>query len=274
MSAARPTPMRRPWRLRVWWAVHAPTKPWREAAAAAVMVIALALAAVGDPRLFVVTVAGCAMGVGMILGGAAVTWQFGHLRQFGYDVVCIDPPWNFDLRSARGEAKSPQAQYRTMSLDEVKALRVGDLVGAGGIVFLWITWPLLVRGAHLPILDRWGFVPSTGGVWSKRTASGKIRVGTGYVQRSGCDPYVIGKHPRSTFDGRSFVNVIEALDGEAVDGLAREHSRKPDEMYRRIEAAWPNGRYADVFSRTSRPGWDCWGDEAGKFDAAPAGAAA
>jgi N6-adenosine-specific RNA methylase IME4 len=49
------------------------------------------------------------------------------------------------------------------------------------------------------------------------------------------------------------------------DGVAREHSRKPDEFYRLV-AEYAPGRRADLFSRETRPGFEGWGDELGKFD--------
>jgi N6-adenosine-specific RNA methylase IME4 len=44
----------------------------------------------------------------------------------------------------------------------------------------------------------------------------------------------------------------------------REHSRKPDETHGRVERLVP-GPYLEMFSRTDRAGWDCWGAEAGHF---------
>jgi MT-A70 len=41
----------------------------------------------------------------------------------------------------------------------------------------------------------------------------------------------------------------------------REHSRKPDEAYARIEALC-EGPYLEMFARRRRPGWDSWGTEA------------
>src|SRR5947199_286743 len=41
----------------------------------------------------------------------------------------------------------------------------------------------------------------------------------------------------------------------------REHSRKPDEAYERIEALC-EGPYLEMFARFARQGWDRWGVEA------------
>jgi hypothetical protein len=40
----------------------------------------------------------------------------------------------------------------------------------------------------------------------------------------------------------------------------REHSRKPDEAYERIEALVP-GPYLELFARAPRKGWHSWGYE-------------
>jgi MT-A70 len=45
----------------------------------------------------------------------------------------------------------------------------------------------------------------------------------------------------------------------------REHSRKPDEIYERIEALC-DGPYLEMFARHSRPGWAAWGTEVGILD--------
>jgi N6-adenosine-specific RNA methylase IME4 len=50
-------------------------------------------------------------------------------------------------------------------------------------------------------------------------------------------------------------------------GPLRENSRKPDEFFSFVEGLCPAARYAFLFSRTEREGWDCHGDEVGKFGA-------
>jgi N6-adenosine-specific RNA methylase IME4 len=52
---------------------------------------------------------------------------------------------------------------------------------------------------------------------------------------------------------------------EIIVAPRREHSRKPDEFYRRVEQFCPGPRL-DLFGRQSRPGWVVYGDQARKFD--------
>lgn len=195
-----------------------------------------------------------------------MVWPFDPLRMFGYDVAMIDCPWPFDLYSNKGNAKSPAAQYDVMTLDEIAALPVGQLLRAGGVAWVWFTWPLL-RAVPQMVEESWGLKVVTGGAWAKRTVNGKLRIGTGYVARSVCEPFALCAAGGSIrFENPIARNMIETFADVGLDGLAREHSRKPDEAYAAIEAAAPHAFRADVFSRSNRPGWDCWGRETGKFD--------
>lgn len=193
-----------------------------------------------------------------------MTWPFGALPPFGFDMLMVDPPWSFALRSDKGEAKSPQAQYACMPLSAIKALPVAQLARGDAILWLWATNPMLPQA--LEVMAAWGFVFSTSGTWVKTTPGGKLAFGTGYVLRSASEPFLIGRlgQPRT---GRSVRSVIMAP--------AREHSRKPDEAYAAAEALLPGAlRRADLFSRETRAGWTSWGREAGKFDPAPLALAA
>lgn len=193
-------------------------------------------------------------------------WPFDPLQPFSYDLAELDPPWTYELWSAKGEEKSAQAQYATMSLKEIAALPVGDLLAPSGMAIVWLTWPLVAIGAHVQVIKGWGLEPVTGGGWAKRYPSGKLRWGTGYVARSVHEPYIIARLPGTKWNGASFPNLVETLEAVSVDGLAREHSRKPDEFYALVEAAWPEARRVSLFARQSRPGWSTWGNEATKFD--------
>jgi spermidine/putrescine transport system substrate-binding protein len=61
-----------------------------------------------------------------------------------------------------------------------------------------------------------------------------------------------GKGNRTLPPGRSQPNILVSRK--------REHSRKPDELYRIIEACSPP-RYVELFARHSRPGWSSIGNE-------------
>ena len=188
-------------------------------------------------------------------------WPWGDLRPGAYGLIMADPPWRFELYSAKGESKAAQAHYATMSLDVIAALTVAELSAPDSVLWLWATAPMLHR--QMAIAEAWGFEIATTGAWVKTTRRGKIAFGTGYVLRNAHEPFVIATRgqPRCARTVRS-----------VVMGEAREHSRKPDAAFAAAEHLLPGVARVELFSRETRPGWDSWGNEAGKFDGGRAGA--
>jgi N6-adenosine-specific RNA methylase IME4 len=189
------------------------------------------------------------------LGVRRVRDAFADLPLFGLDLVIADPPWLFALRSSAGEEKSPQAQYDCMTLEAIKALPVGHLVGCDSWLLLWATAPLLPQA--IEVMHAWGFQYRTRFAWRKTTARGKVRMGPGYVVRTMHEDILVGAIGQPSY-ARAFPSIF--------DGLAREHSRKPDAFYHLVERFAPAARRVDLFSRQSRPGFTSWRNEAHKFD--------
>jgi N6-adenosine-specific RNA methylase IME4 len=180
-------------------------------------------------------------------------WFFDPLPAHSYDLLVIDPPWSFKTWSQAGEGKSASKHYHTMPLAEIMALPVRALLKDDAVVYLWATGAMREQ-AHA-VMAAWDITYKTELVWRKVTAAGKVRWGCGYWARSMHEPILLGTVGKpSKF----------ALPS-CFDGLAREHSRKPDEFYRMITERTPGLRRADIFARQTREGWDCWGDEVGKF---------
>ena len=59
---------------------------------------------------------------------------------------------------------------------------------------------------------------------------------------------------------------INADVRQVIQAPLREHSRKPECIYERIERL-VDGPYLELFARNRRDGWTSWGNEVGKFDA-------
>lgn len=182
-------------------------------------------------------------------------WPFGDLRPASYSVVLADPPWHFRTYSKRGEKKSPQAKYATMSPEAIKELPVGRLALPDCVLVLWATSPFMPQA--LATMTAWGFAFKSMGAWAKRSSTGqKWAFGTGYCYRSAAEFWLLGTvgHPKQRV--RDVRNLIVAP--------IREHSRKPDEMRVNCERLWA-GPYAELFARERAPGWDAWGLEADRF---------
>lgn len=184
-----------------------------------------------------------------------MTWPFGDLKMFGYGALLCDPPWKFSNYSAKGETKNPSAQYACMSTKDIAALPVNQLAAPDCAMFMWATAPMLPDGIEL--MRAWGFTFKSAGAWAKQSSTGnKWAFGTGYCFRSAAEFFLLGTIGKPKIQSRSVRNLMVAP--------IREHSRKPEAQYEMVEQLF-EGPYAEVFSRATRPGWDSFGDEVGKF---------
>lgn len=175
-----------------------------------------------------------------------------------YRVILADPPWSYsnDGSSLDGLASS---NYPTMPDEEICALPVNQITEKDAVLFLWGTSPKLKEG--IAVLEAWGFEFKTVGFFWLKTAwgpSGKPRMGLGYYTRSSVEPCFLGTKG-------SIHRSIKARNvPQVIATPRREHSRKPEEIYDRIEALF-DGPYIELFARSQRPGWDAWGNETDKF---------
>lgn len=188
---------------------------------------------------------------------AFTLWPFGDLTPLRYRVILADPAWAFALRTPKGEGKSPQAHYRCMPLDDIQALPVSQLAAPDCACIMWATAPMLPQA--ITTLKAWGFTYKSAGTWAKQSPTGASwAFGTGYIYRTAAEFWLLGTIGRPAQRSRSIRNLIVAP--------RREHSRKPDQMHTDIEAMY-DGPYVELFARSQRPGWECWGNETTKFEA-------
>jgi N6-adenosine-specific RNA methylase IME4 len=168
--------------------------------------------------------------------------------------IVADPPLAFQTRSQKGEGRSPQHHYACLSLEQLTAIPIASAAAPDCFLFLWI--PLRSVYVVEPLMRAWGFAFS--GVafcCAKQNRSGVgWFMGTGYGTRHNVDCW-LGRHgsPRRKSAGVR----------ELIIAPVRQHSRKPDEVYERIEALC-DGPYLEMFARQQWPGWTCVGDEVDK----------
>jgi N6-adenosine-specific RNA methylase IME4 len=161
--------------------------------------------------------------------------------------------------SDAGTKKGADPHYAVMTLEDIKALQVGHLARADAIVLPWSTGAMLSQA--LEVLDAWGAKYLSQIIWRKVTKNAKVRVGTSYRVRSCHEPVLL-----ASFGGKQQHPAFPSI----FDGLAREHSRKPDEFYQIVLDRTPGLERCDLFSRQTRKGFDGWRNEHGKFDQKPA----
>lgn len=207
---------------------------------------------------------------------------FDGLLASHYAALLIDPPWHFRARTALQMSnwvsrRDAEKHYRVMGIDDIAALPVKQLAAKDAHLFLWVTGPILPKA--FGIIDAWGFrYSAVAFTWVKLkrrhdpsqlrflpTADGDLHVGLGLTTRKNTEFCLLGRRGNAHRNARDVREVILSP--------VRQHSRKPDETRARIER-YCDGPYVELFARDSRPGWDCWGDETGKFDEPEPGRAA
>ena len=166
-----------------------------------------------------------------------------------YSIIYADPPWQY----YKGKGQLPslskiENHYRTISVDELKALPVSSIVDNDCLLFLWTT--SIAFPMALTVGESWGFKYITVGfVWDK------VNPVYGRYTLSQCEYCLIfrrGKIPQP----RGKRNIRQFLSEKK-----RKHSQKPDEVRNRIVEMFPEQSKIELFAREHHPGWDTWGNE-------------
>lgn len=185
-----------------------------------------------------------------------------------FKVIHADVPWAFRAYSEAGEERSAQNHYGCMSLSDIAQLDVGAHASEDCHLFFWVTGPFLVAGAHIPIMRAWGFEPTAMAfVWLKLNRDWHPRwltyiedamwfMGLGHTTRQNAEYVILGRRGSPERRSKSVKQIICSP--------VREHSRKPDVVYERIQR-YSEGPFLDLFGRQQREGWTVRGNESDKF---------
>jgi N6-adenosine-specific RNA methylase IME4 len=165
-----------------------------------------------------------------------------------YGAILCDPPWLFKTYSAKGRGRSPK--YQTEDSSALATMQIP--AAADCALLMWSVDSHLAQAISL--MGAWGFQYKTVAfIWVKP------QIGLGYWTRKEAELCLLGTRGKPKRLSRAVRQVIYAP--------RREHSRKPDEIYGRIEAL-VDGPYLEMFARQQWPDWTAWGNEVGKFEVA------
>lgn len=195
-----------------------------------------------------------------------MTVPFASLPHRHYGAILVDPPWHYEVWSGKGTGRSAEQHYGTLSIRDLVLLPVEDRAARDCALFCWVTWPCLRQAFY--VIEAWGFEYKTCAFdWMKANntqpdffqeeLSGQV--GLGHWTRSNTEPCLLATKGRP-----------KRLNADVRQGIIaprREHSRKPDGIHERIERLVA-GPYLELFGRQRRLGWDVWGNEVDKFQAA------
>lgn len=175
-----------------------------------------------------------------------------------YNIIYADPAWSFGSKSYQDGNRQmidiQKKHYTTMTEKEICNLPVKDITNDDCILFMWVTDSHLREG--LNVIKSWGFNYKTiGFTWVKHYASGSTCYNFSPYLLKSTEICLIGmKGKLANIKAR---NDIKGL----VYAQRTKHSKKPEEVRRRIEQMCKDLPKIELFARQKTYGWDAWGDE-------------
>lgn len=160
-----------------------------------------------------------------------------------FPTVYADPPWRYENEASRAAAEN---HYQTMSVDEICAEPVRELVEENAHLHLWTTNGLLREA--FDVIEAWGFTYKSCLVWIKGD------IGMGNYWRVSHEYLLLGVRGSLTFRDRTLPSWIKA------DRTI--HSRKPGAVRTLIERASP-GPYLELYGREELhdSAWTVYGNQ-------------
>lgn len=174
-----------------------------------------------------------------------------------YEIIYADPAWEYKQsgseKNSRGMAKQ---HYSTMNTDDICKLDVRKISTDSAVIFMWATFPNITEAVK--VMEAWGFIYKTAGfVWIKKNKNGSNFWGMGAYTRANAEVCLIGisKNTRAT------KSVISHGVHSVVESVIQRHSKKPDEVRKRIVELMGDVPRVELFAREKIDGWDVWGNE-------------
>jgi len=167
-----------------------------------------------------------------------------------YRTILADPPWPQQMSNAYLKTKQHRPTslpYPTLTVDQIKAMPVGELAETGCHLWLWVTNRFLRDG--FDVIDAWGFKFLAPITWVKQSG-----IGNYFIHRT--EHLLFGYKGKCQFNAARYVPNVYHWP----QNTPGNHSRKPPGSYELIESI-SDERRLELFARQSRPGWHVWGNE-------------
>jgi N6-adenosine-specific RNA methylase IME4 len=210
-----------------------------------------------------------------------------------FSIVVADPPYSFsDKISMSSVARGAAANYDTMTISQIKALPVKDIVDpTGAILALWVPSSLLQEG--LDTMNAWGFSHKQTYIWVKtkkqplevlirevknivkvqdlKSLKNKLVTACKTFMVSDCLSFFMGRLFRNCHEicliGTSNNKIYKSLKNKSQRTVSLapnlKHSAKPEHLQDSLDIMFPSKSInkIEIFARRQRPGWLCLGNE-------------
>lgn len=162
-----------------------------------------------------------------------------------YRVLYADPPWKYGNNMP--DYFTEQADhYPLMTIKEIAAMPIEEIVEDSAVLFLWITSPILDECWE--VVKAWGFKYKASFVWDK------IKHNMGHYNSVRHEILLICTHGSCMPDVQKLYDSVQSIE-------RTEHSTKPEEFRQIIDTIYPNGKRIELFARKRVENWDVYGNE-------------
>lgn len=175
-----------------------------------------------------------------------------------YNIIYADPPWEYKQKQINFQhyekglkyENHVTEHYNTMSKEKLFEMKnvIQKITNEDScLLFMWATCPNL--DLAIDVGKYWGFEYKTVAfVWDKQ------RTNYGFYTLSQCELCLVfkkGKIPKKEANNiKQFLSEHQTI-----------HSKKPEEIRKRIDAMFNKYPRIELFARQHIEGWDCWGNE-------------
>ena len=173
-----------------------------------------------------------------------------------YEIILADPPWGYANKSSRAAADK---HYETQDLDWIMSLPVQEIAAENCALFLWTVSPMLMEG--LCTMDAWGFTfKNKAFSWVKLNPKSLTPfLGMGNYTRANTEDCYLGLRGKLIRESAAVRQLV--CEEELVISPREAHSKKPDEVRKRIVDLFGDLPRIELFARQKTEGWDSWGNE-------------
>ena len=174
-----------------------------------------------------------------------------------YQIIYADPPWSYKDKALAGN-RGAGCKYKTIEQKDLKSLPVGSIADKDCILFLWVTMPKL--NECFDLISAWNFKYTTCAfVWAKKNKIADSWFwGMGSWTRANAELCLLATKGKPK---RINAGVHSVVDSKIID-----HSRKPDEVRKRIVDLCGDIPKIELFATKHIEGWDSWGDSINDID--------
>lgn len=167
-----------------------------------------------------------------------------------YQCLYLDPPWQYSNKTHKG---CTNQHYETMTIDDLKKMRVNDLADKDCMLFMWATGPMLEES--FGIIKAWNFKFKTlYKVWTKRCKNGNVAIKPGWYSRPSVELLLVATKGKNALKYKT--TCAERQEFASIPG---KHSEKPEEIRQSVKNFLNVPNRLELFARTTCDGFDSWG---------------